>query len=776
MRTKIIILLLIGWSNLPAQSHHTICGFVEDVMTGERLISATLYETATGKGIACNSYGFYSMTLPQGNHTFRVSYVGYAPTWITLALQTDTVIHVGLKPAGLLDEVVVKGCQYFVRSTQMGIHKLPLEQCKAMPSILGETDVLKALHYLPGVNPGIEGSAGFSVRGSSPEQTQIQLDGMPVYNVNHLFGYFSAFNGEALKDLTLYKGAVPARFGGRLSSVLDIAMREGNMKRFAGNFAMSPLAASLTLEGPIKKDKVSFLISGRYTWLNALLQAGFKIFDVDTRMGLGFYDFNAKVNWLVGKRDHLYVSMYNGHDGIYSQSGHDGKLDRLRLGWGNLGASVRWNRIVNPHTFVNTQLYFSRFRNIQETKIYNWDSYRYDLYKTYSDLKEMAVRTDWDYVPLNAHYFRFGAMVSKKIYAPEMSYRRIDSSAVLLSDVTRGDLWSAALYAEDDWSLAASWKMNIGLRATVTYVPGRSYYSVEPRLALTYLLNTTNSLKASCSFMQQPLHLLANTYQGMPAELWVPATDQVKPGRSNLYSLGYFRQLPKGMEFSVEAYYNALQGMIRYKEGASYLKYKDASWQDYIYRGKGRGYGVEVMLNKSLGALNGWIAYTWSRAERSFAGIRDGMWFPYDYDRPHKLNVTMNYTFEAKEEQKYIKMVALNFTYASGNYTTVGQQMYPAASMPGNIPIPENRENQNFWQYMPYPNNTQLPAYHHLDIALHLKNNKRKGESWTIGIYNVYGRKNPSYYFSTTSKSGKTQIERMSICMFVPCITWSYTF
>lgn len=775
MKIWTLILLLLGGSSLSAQKNFTICGFVEDKTTGERLANATLYETTSGKGIASNHYGFYSIVLPEGNHSFRISYVGYTTAFISFTLRKDTVMNMEMERAEWLEEVIIKGSRPFVSGTQMGTHQLRLEQCKAMPSVLGETDVLKSLHYLPGVNSGTEGSAIFSIRGGSPEQTQIQLDGMPVYNVNHLFGYFSAFNGEALKDLTLYKGAIPARYGGRLSSVLDITMREGNIKNFEGGIAISPLAASLTLEGPIKKDKVSFLVSGRYTWLNALLQAGYKIFNAGFSMGIGFYDFNAKVNWKVDNRNHLYVSLYNGRDGFYTKSLNEGRSDRLRFSWGNTGASMRWNRVVSPQIFANTQIYYSRFRNLQEARIYNWDTDGYDISKSYSDLEEIALKTDWDFMPSNRHYLRFGGMISKKLYAPEMSYRRVESTSYLVTDATRGNLWAAELYAEDNWTIAPNWKANIGLRMTTLNTPGKNYYSIEPRLSLTYLLNVRNSLKASWSAMRQPLHLLANTYIGMPAELWVPVTDKVKPGQSDLFSLGYYRQFPKEIEFSVETYYNRLQKVIRYQEGASYLKYKDATWQEYIYTGKGYGYGVETMLNKTSGALNGWISYTWSRAARSFAGIKDGTWFPYEYDRRHKLNVALNYRFATQETQKYIKILALNFTYASGNYTTVGQQFYPAAPLPGNLPAPENDENRNLWEYMPYPNNTQLPAYHHLDIAFHLKNKKNKGDSWTIGIYNVYGRKNPSYYYSTT-KNGKTQIERMSICMFIPCITWNYRF
>lgn len=773
-----VALFLLGWGMCAAvggyaQRSATLCGFVEDAATGERLPRATLYEAAGGRGVACNDYGFYSMTLPRGRYTLRVDYVGYLPRFVTLDLQKDTAFNIGLGRAGWLEEAVVEGKRPFVEGVGMGRHDLSVAQIKAMPAILGETDVMKSLQALPGVNSGQEGTAGVSVRGGSPEQTEVLLDGMPVYNVNHLFGYFSIFNGEALQGLTLYKGAVPARYGGRLSSVLDVSVREGNMREFAGTASVSPLAATLTVEGPIKRDEASYIVSARYSWLNALIQAGSRIIGSETAYGLGFYDANAKVNWKPTGRDRLFLSLYNSRDAQMNWDRSDGEKNKQRNSWGNIGASLRWNRVVDARLFANTQLYYSRFRREDMSRMYNGESRKYDVMKVFSHLEEWALKSDWDFMASDAHRLHFGGTVAYKKYRPETSFRRIEDNNFTFEDATYGGLWSGEVYAEDEWKLSPHLEAGIGVRGALFRTEHKTYWAVEPRLALAFLIDERNSLKASWSRMTQPLHLLTSISMGAPSELWVPVTDKVKPGRSDLFSLGYYRQLRDHLELSAEVYYNDLQNVIRYKEGTPYIKQKDASWQDYIYTGKGRGYGVELMLNKTAGALNGWLSYTWSKSERSFDGIRKGEWFPFEYDRRHKLNVAASYTFREVEEQHFLKMLSLNFTYASGNYTTVGRQYYPSIPLPGK---PDGAlGSERGWEYMPHPNNVQLPDYHHLDVAFHLKNKKEKGSSWTFGIYNLYGRKNPGYYYWTEEK-GETVVKRLSICLFIPCISWSYRF
>lgn len=763
-------------NTLSAQRHYTLSGFIEEAGSGERLGQATIYAIQTGKGTVCNQYGFYSLTLPEGEYSLRVDYVGYSPAFATIHLHRDTSLTFSLSPASMLEEVTVTGYYPFVRSTLTGKHSLRIEQAKAMPSLLGETDILKTLQNLPGVNSGTEGMSSFSVRGGSPEQTQILLDGTPVYNVNHAMGYFSVFNGEALQDLTLYKSGIPARYGGRLSSVLDVTMKEGNMKKYTGDISLSPLAGSLTLQGPIKKDKASFLISARRTWLDALLGLATLAASPESRLGYGFYDLNAKVNWKVGEQDRLYISFYNGRDKFYNHWKTDGKKDKYHYYWGNISTSIRWNHVLTPRMFFNVQAYYSRFQFMTSNRNYNNEKKQYEESRSRSFLEEVTTKADFDYLPADNHHLRYGIAVSHKYFAPETSFRTTLGNDSIWKDETQGGLWSAEFYAEDDWQIASKWRANIGIRATALYPGKQKYYSLEPRLALTFLFNPQNSLKLSWSSMQQPLHLLTNSALTIQTDLWVPVTDKVKPAWSQLFSLGFYSQFSKQLEFSTELYYNDLQRVIRYQEGIQYLKQKDKSWQDYIYTGKGRAYGWEVMLNKNKGALQGWISYSLSRAERSYQGIQQGSWFPFEYDRRHKLNIVADYTFTDRKHWKFSKTFALNFVYTSGNYITCGRQTYPAAPMPGGSTAQQGWGS--WWEqreYIDRPNNCRLPAYHHLDIAYHLKNKKQKGSSWSFGIYNLYLRKNPSFYYRH-SRNGNEEIRRISILPFAPSVTWKYHF
>ena len=780
---RLLLMCVLMWMGLGvyAQKSITVCGFVEDAATGERLPNATLYETTSGRGTASNEFGFYSITLPKGEYSFRVGYVGYLPAMVPIRLTADTTLNIQLSRAGWLEEVVVKGKRSFVGGTQMGRHDLSLAQIKTMPAILGEADVMKALHALPGVNSGSEGKAGISVRGGSPEQTEVLLDGIPVYNVNHLFGYFSIFNGEALQNVSLYKASIPARYGGRLSSVLDVSMREGNMKRFAGNFTLSPIAATLTLEAPIKKDTASFLVTGRYSWMGLVMKLVDRLQSGgDAVSGLGFYDLNAKLNWKPSSRNRFYFSLYTSRDAATDKWNLDNSHpDKNRNSWSNIGLSLRWNHVAGPRLFTNTQVYYSLFRREDMARMYDYVNEHYDVSRIRSRLEDVTLKSEWEFMISDAHRLSFGGVFAHKQYSPETSYRRVANDAVRYDDASKGGIWSGELYVEDNWTISPHWQANIGLRAAAFYTPHNSYYALEPRLVLTWLIDDRNSIKVSWSRMIQPLHMLTAVTMGAPSELWVPVTDRVEPGRSDLYSLGYYRQLRPDLEFSVEGYYNDLRKVIRYQEGMTYAREAGKSWQDYINTGKGRGYGVEVMLNKTTGALNGWISYAWSRSERNFDKIKQGEWFPFEYDRRHKVNLAMTYTFRDVAERRFRKMLGVNFTYSSGNYTTIGRQYYPSAPLPG-LPTTYHYRSGNppafnwpaGWEYVPHPNNVQFPAYHHLDVAFHLKNKKAKGDSWTFGVYNIYGRKNPSYYYHDFS----TDVKRVSICLFVPCVTWSYTF
>lgn len=728
----IAILFLFPFS-LAGQQKVTFSGFIEDRYSGERLANSHVYLVGGTTGTVANTYGFFSFPLSPGEYLFIASRVGYAPLVFALHLQRDTTLHLQLEPSALLEEVAVQGSSSFVRSTEVGKHVLPIEQIKAMPALLGESDLLRAVQSLPGVNSGMEGTTGFSVRGGSPEQTQILLDGIPVYNVSHAFGYISVFNGEALKDVTLLKGGIPARYGGRLSSVLDISMREGNNQRMGGNIILNPLALSFTWEGPLKKEKASFILSGRTTWIDALLRVGQNIVNNSHQLSYGFYDLNAKLNWKVNDRNRLYFSFYHGDDGYFVRWGKD--EGEYRYNWGNLTASGRWNCLLSPRLFSNVTLYYSKFnyKNRYETRLKEGSGHI--LINSY--LEEVTLKADLDFFPGENHHLRYGGMLSKKYYTPEMAYYSSRTEQLGTRDISQGNLWSVEAYMEDDWHFHPAWRVNAGLRATALFARDTHYLSLEPRLSLTRLLNERTSLKASWAYMQQAIHLLENSSLNLKTDMWVPVTNSIKPGQSHLFTLGIYHKINRAWEFSAEAYYSDLSDVIRYKNGTGFIKRMDESWQEHISSGKGRAYGLDLMLNKTSGHIQGWFSWSISKAERSYGEIGGGKWFPFEYDRRHKINAVASYTFPGKEKSRFHKVLAANFVYTSGNYTTVEKQIYPGLNLPEARNVPEWGE-WGILNYIPMPNNARLPAYHHLDIAYHLNNKQKRGSSWSLGIYNVY--------------------------------------
>ena len=752
----------------------TLSGYIENKATGERLVNATIVETKSGRGTSCNRYGFFSLSLPRGENHLSVSHVGFTRVESIINLKTDTLIVMSLIPGNCLEEVlVVEKKNAF--SSAVGKHTLSLDWVKRMPAVLGEADVLKSLHFLPGVNPGQEGLTGFSVRGGSSDNTQFLLDGLPVYNVNHAYGYFSAFNGDALQDVTLYTGDLPARYGGSLSSVLEVTMREGNRKKYSGDIHVSPVAGSVVVEGPLKKDKASFLISGRRTWLDGLLWTGQKIAGSDFSTGYNFYDLNAKVNWEINPYNRLYISMYNSRDSRFATwKAEDSKhSDRFRFYWGNLSVSGRWNHLFSPTFFSNITLYYSQFNNSQIMTVYNESVSQREQSKTNSRLRDWTLKTDSEIAIGEKHRTRFGTVCSIKYYAPEMSYIGSVNLNENVRDTTTGNVYSLETYLEDHWQLNDRWSVDAGVRFSLLAVPHARYYSLQPRLSISYRIGESMLFKTSWARMQQAQHLLTSNSMGMNTDLWVPVTRRVAPASSDLFSIGCFYAFANTWNFSIEGYFHQMDHVVRYQDGILFLKTKDRSWQDYVDMGKGRAYGVEVMAKKTTGALTGWVSYSWSKSERRFDHVNNGEWFPFEYDRRHKLNVTTNYTLPIKEKCKFNKSFSINFTLATGNYISIGKQFYHAAPMPESFQT--DADNTQYREYIERPNNFRMPAYHHLDISYALDNRKGKGSSWVFGIYNLYARKNPSIIYHKQTREGVTT-RSWSLLPFVPSVTWSYHF
>ena len=757
-----------------AQRAVTVYGYVEDSASGERLPGTTIREREGCRGAAANEHGFFSLMLPEGSHALRVDRVGYAPLEVELELRCDTMLTFKLVPGCLLGEAVVRGAGCCVGALALGMRSLSSDQVRRMAAALGEADVAKALHFLPGVNGGQEGMAGFSVRGGSPDQTLFLLDGLPVYNAHHAFGYFSAFNGEALQGVKLYSGSLPARYGGHLAGVVDLTTREGNRKRFTGHVRLSPVAGAVLVEGPLRRDRASFLVAARRTWLDGIVRLGFRLADSDYQVGYNFGDLNAKVNWEAGERDLLSLSFYGGRDSHFGEweNACGKRPDRTAFSWGNVSAALRWSHVYSARLFSNVTLYYSRFDNNQRITVYSEETDARDEARVNSHLEDATLKADFDYRLAERHRLRFGGGVSRLHFLPEMSFLGSLQFESRVRDTTAGPVGVFSAYVEDEWRVSERLSVSIGLRFDAQCVGRKTYVGLQPRLAAAWQVAEGTTLRAAWVRARQPMHLLVSTSVGMTADLWVPVTERVAPSRSDLWTAGVSRTWRGGWDLSVEAYYRAMSREVRYRDGVRFLKDRDDSWQEHVQVGDGRAYGLDVMARKSAGALTGWVAYSLSKSERRFAGVNAGRWFPFEYDRRHKANAVVNYRFPARQGDRFQKGLTATFTYASGNWISLGKQLYAPA------PFPEG-EGLYFafdaLEHIDRPNNTQMPACHHLDIAYTLDKRKRRGSSWVFAIYNVYARRNPSVVYHK-QVNGATVTRAWSLLPFVPSVTWVYTF
>ncbi|HSJ67230.1 MAG TPA: TonB-dependent receptor, partial [Anditalea sp.] len=553
-----------------------------DFDTGETLIGVNVFDSHHQKGSSSNNFGYYSYTTSSGKVELIFSYIGYEPMVFSSIVEKDSTLNVMLRPAHLA-EVVVEGSREEVlqERTQMGAVNIPLRQIREMPALFGEVDVLKVLQLLPGVQSGSEGTSGLYVRGGGPDQNLILLDGVPVYNASHLFGFFSVFNADAIKNVELIKGGFPARYGGRLSSVLDISMKDGNMKEFHGEGSIGLIASKLTLEGPIVKDKTSFIVSGRRSYLN-LLQLPFINMPGSEGGSTGYYffDVNAKVNHIINENNRLYLSFYGGEDKGHSTSSnvytHEDKSTEIEegthIGWGNMISALRWNHIFNKKLFANfsgtyTKYHFNLFNELERINKENGevvDEYFYHAdYR--SGIRDYALKADFDYIPSSTHYIKFGASHIFHRFSPGVYTTLEKDQEINRPSLSINDSQEYAFYVEDDINLNQKIKINLGLHYSGFIVDDQHYKSLQPRIAARYLLDNNSSIKASYATMTQFVHLLTNAGLGMPTDLWVPATANIGPQESWQTSIGYYKSLPGGLEMSVEGYYKEMDGLLEYK-------------------------------------------------------------------------------------------------------------------------------------------------------------------------------------------------------------------
>jgi len=807
---KIILSLsiLLLCTGIAHSQKFTLSGYVHDAATGEKLIGANVFSKSDLNGTITNAYGFYSFSLPAGEYELYFSYVGYETKILKVNLIKDLQEVIELQPAIKLEEVVVtsEAWNKSVESTQMSSITINVQDIKSMPALLGEVDVIKFIQLLPGVQSGTEGAGGLYVRGGGPDQNLILLDGTPVYNASHLFGFFSVFNVDAINNIELIKGGFPARYGGRLSSVLDISLKEGNMKEFKGTGSLGLISSKLTLEGPIVKDKTSFIVSARRTYLDFLIQPFLRSLggqDASSSQGYFFYDLNAKINHKFSNKDRLYLSVYSGSDKFYRKQDpytylYDGNYfseeSKADLGWGNVTSALRWNHQYNSKLFSNYTLTYSRYnfkvQNYME-EIAETDSGTFNQInslKFLSGIEDFTAKVDFDYIPDPNHYIRFGLGNTYHTFKPGATALKVNDAELEDVDTIIGEDFIPAneisAYIEDDYKISANLKANIGLHYSGFIVNSKYYNSLQPRLAFRYLLSESLSLKTSYSFMQQYIHLLTNNNIGLPTDLWVPATDKILPQKSHQLAIGVSKSFNESYKLSVEGYYKTMQNLIEFKDGASFLG-ADTKWEDKVEAGKGWSYGAEVLFEKKLGKLTGWVGYTFSRTERQFPNINEGEIFPYKYDRRHDVSVVVS--FPLNESWDF----SASWVYGTGTAHTLpteryfgNSNSYYGGSMffgggysdfyfnPG-----QSGDFSGELEHIDSRNSIRAADYHRLDISFQKTRERKWGEAtWALGVYNTYNRKNPFYYYIGRDSRGNRALQRVSLFPFIPSATYSFKF
>jgi outer membrane receptor for ferrienterochelin and colicin len=800
MQKNLLISLLILQSFLATAQKITVSGYVRDKSTGESLINANIYQKESLSGTISNEYGFFSLSLDAGLNTLVFSYVGYNKIESELILINDTNLLVELDMMTELEEVKVYGNEVSkVTRTQMSMIEIPTATFTKVPLLLGEPDVLKVIQLLPGVQSGTEGTSGIYVRGGGPDQNLFLLDGVPVYNANHLFGFFSVFNPAAVKTVKLYKGGFPARFGGRLSSVIDIRMKEGNMKELKGEFSIGLISSRFSLEGPIVKDKTSFIISGRRTYIDLLARPLIEIVNrstdgYDYMGGYYFYDLNAKINHIFSDKSRLYFSSYLGLDKAYTieegyfVENHIRYDDRFESGlkWGNITNALRWNYVFNPKLFSNFTFTYSKYNfNVgsESMRVNTRDNKKIeDIFDYDSGIEDFAARIDFDYFPSARHSVKMGIGSIYHTFTPGVNhFRFIDEENVAAPrDTTFGNNNVAAkeirIFGEDIFDISKKFQVNIGAHFSLFNVQGRNYSSFEPRASLRFLGSEKWSVKASYAKMSQYIHLLSTSTISLPTDLWLPATKLVEPQVSHQVAVGGFYKLPKGFDLSAEMFYKSMDNLIEYREGASFTGIGEG-WESKIETGIGWAYGMEVLLEKSIGKTTGWLGYTWTKSDRKFENLNFGRIFPAKYDRRHDFSLVLTHQLFDDID------IGLTWVFGTGNATTLALQRYST----GNVSY--SRWGTGIVEYYGGRNNYRMPSYHRLDLGVNFHRQKKWGtRTWSLGVYNACNRQNPFYLFwgyDTISgynedgwyyEDSKPALKQLSLFPLIPSISYTFKF
>ena len=799
MKIKFFLLFLANLLcfNVFTQNSFTISGYVQDDESGENLIGVSIYDKLSLKGTVSNQYGFYSLTLEEGKYDITYSFIGLESQNKSVELNKDLRLNISLKSNTIItNEVIVTGekSDQNVSSSNMSQVKIEVSNIKQLPVILGEVDVLKSAQLLPGITSNGEGSSGLYVRGGGPDQNLILLDEAVVYNASHLFGFFSVFNADAIKDINIIKGGMPAEYGGRLSSVLDITMKDGNNKKYQADGGIGLLSSRLTLQGPIQKEKSSFILSGRRTYIDVLSQPFLDRVDPETGepnafagSGYYFYDLTTKINYRVSDKDRLYLSGYFGRD-VFSFANSDNGF-AIEIPWGNATGSLRWNHLFSDKLFMNTSIIFSDYR-------FEFNLAQSDFeFKIFSGINDWNTKVDFLYQPNQRHTIKFGANYTYHIFTPGNATGRAGDVEFAPDEIFRQYSNEGALYFSDDFELSDDLKVNAGLRYSsfqhrgdinlFTYLKNDlklsndNYRNIEPRLSLRYKLNTTSSIKGSYSENYQYIHLASTSSVSLPTDLWVPSSTGIKPKFAKQYALGYFKNFNDNMfETSLEGYYKEMTNLIEYREGYLPEDNTNSSSDDSFTFGDGDSYGIEVLLKKNRGKTTGWIGYTLSKTTRYFDEVNNGLEFPAKYDRRHDLSIT------ATHQLSKAWVLSGVFVYATGNSITLPTERYVIGG--------------DVYTQFTSRNGYRTSPYHRMDIGATYTPSKRKNKkkknkkfesTWNFSIYNVYSRKNPYFiYFALEGleedgdnqniQNGNVEPKAYQVSIFpiLPSVTWNFNF
>ncbi|MEX6686731.1 TonB-dependent receptor [Danxiaibacter flavus] len=772
-KTRLLItsLALLFFSlQLHAQEKFTFSGSVKSKTKGESIIGASVKASGTTFGITTNDYGFFSISLPSGKYTFEIGAIGFSQQSIDVNLTKNVELNILLEDeAAALENVTVtsttKGRS--LSSAQMGMEHISINDTKKIPMLLGERDVLKAIQLLPGVKSAGDGNAGFYVRGGASDQNLILLDEAPVYNASHLLGFFSTFNSDAIKDVTLYKGGMPAQYGGRLSSVVDVKMNDGNNQDYNVSGGIGLISAKLNIEGPVQKDKSSFLVSARRTYADVFLKLS-----PDSSINnnsLYFYDLNAKLNYILGKKDRLYLSGYFGNDNL-------GVGQTFGIKWGNGTGTLRWNHIFSNKLFSNTSIIFSNYN--YKIRIRNGGN----DFSIFSQLQDWNLKEEFQWYLNNKNNLRFGVNAIHHTITPG-EITASATSGINNTAFQKRYSWENAAYVTNNWKAADRLNITYGLRLTAFSIIGpgdfynvdssgkitdtlhyksgevaKTYFNLEPRLAASYQLNATSSVKASYVRNVQNLHLLSNSTSSTPTDKWVASNNMIKPEISDQFSVGYYKNIGLMYELTVEAYYKSMQNQIDYRDGANI--YNNDAIETQLLYGKGRAYGIEWLFKKKAGKFTGWLSYTLSKSEKKIDGINNFQWYNARQDRTHDIAIVGIYQLNKKWS------LSANWVYYTGDAVT--------------FPSGKYKVDDRVIFYYTERNGYRMPAYHRLDLGatLQLKKTKKFSSELAFSLYNAYGRENA---YTITFREGendpnKTEAVQTTLFKWVPSVSYNFKF